>query len=126
MFFKEKKYERDVLNKVMHTTFNPFEPGVVRLHLVPSKFSWFRPISCIAILNGEYLIPIRASWSILLSVFIENVNEHKGKELSSKQVEEIVEKTIFKMKEIYGKNLKESLVKSDYRSLPVDCKKRKN
>ena len=37
---------------VKHCTFNPEGPGVVRIHLVPPKFSLFGNPSHIVILNG--------------------------------------------------------------------------
>ena len=37
----EKIYEKKHLNKILHTTLNPDDPGVVRIHLVPSKYSLF-------------------------------------------------------------------------------------
>ena len=44
-------------NGVSHCTFNPEGPGVVRIHLIPPKFRFFRSSSYIVILNGYYLLP---------------------------------------------------------------------
>ena len=97
----EKFYEKKYLNRVIHTTLNPKNPGVVRLHLVPSKFSFFKNIPSIVILNGKDIIPLNPSWTILLSIFIDEVNRHKGKEISEKELEEISEVTLYRMKKIY-------------------------
>ncbi len=97
----EKMYERKYLNRVIHTTLNPKNPGVVRLHLVPSKFSLFKARPSIVILNGKDIIPLNPSWSILLSIFIDEVNRYKGKEISEKELEDISKITIYRMKKIY-------------------------
>jgi hypothetical protein len=43
---------REYQKGVVHCTFNPEGPGVVRIHVVPPKFSLFRSPSYIVILNG--------------------------------------------------------------------------
>lgn len=101
MNFYEKRYEQKHLNRIVHTTLNPDNPGVVRIHLVPSKFSLFKSRPSIVILNGKDIIPLNPAWTILLSIFIDEVNEHKGNEISDEQIEEIVQITISKLKKIY-------------------------
>ena len=108
----EKKYERKNLNRIIHTTLNPDNPGVVRIHLVPSKFSLFKSRPSIVILNGKDIIPLNSAWAILLSIFIDEVNEHKGNEISDEQLEEIVNITIQKLKKIY-KFAKLETIKAD-------------
>lgn len=112
MNFYEKRYEQKHLNRIVHTTLNPDNPGVVRIHLVPSKFSLFKSRPSIVILNGKDIIPLNPAWTILLSIFIDEVNEHKGNEISDEQIEEIVEITISKLKKIY-KFAKAEKIKSD-------------
>ena len=97
----EKLYEKKYLNRVIHTTLNPKNPGVVRLHLVPSKFSLFKNNPSIVILNGKDIIPLNPAWTILLSIFIDEVNRYKGKEISEKELEEISDITLHRMKKIY-------------------------
>lgn len=108
----EKIYERKNLNRIVHTTLNPDNPGVVRIHLVPSKFSLLKTRPSIVILNGKDIIPLNPSWTILLSIFIDEVNEHKGNEISDEQLSEIVEITIKKLKKIY-KFAKPEKIKAD-------------
>lgn len=112
MNFYEKRYEQKHLNRIVHTTLNPDNPGVVRIHLVPSKFSLFKSRPSIVILNGKDIIPLNPAWTILLSIFIDEVNEHKGNEISDEQIEEIVQITISKLKKIY-KFAKAEKVKAD-------------
>ena len=42
MNFKERRYYKKNLNEVLHTTLNPYQPGVVRIHLVPAKYKPFK------------------------------------------------------------------------------------
>ena len=65
-------------NGVSHCTFNPDGPGVVRIHLVPPKFSLFGNSPYIVILNGYYILPIGYSWAIVLSSFMNEVNRFDG------------------------------------------------
>ena len=71
----EKIYEHKHLNRVIHATLNPDKPGAVRLHLVPAKFSPVRARPSVVILNGKDIIPLKPAWTILLSIFIDEVNK---------------------------------------------------
>ena len=35
---RERKFYKKNLKQVLHTTLNPYQPGVVRIHLVPAKY----------------------------------------------------------------------------------------
>ena len=113
MSFKEKIYELKTFNKILHTTFNPYEPGVARIYLIPPKFTWFKSVSSVVIVNGHDIIPLRESWSILLSIFIQEVNKYSGKEITKEQLDRIVETTIKKTKKIYGRFIKNEVIKED-------------
>lgn len=67
---------------VRHCTFNPEGSGVVRIHLIPPKFSFFKSKPYIVILNGYYLLPLGYSWAVLLSAFIDEVNKFDGRPIS--------------------------------------------
>lgn len=97
---------------VKHCTFNPYGPGVVRIHLIPPKFKLFGSSSYIVILNGYYLLPLGYSWAIILSKFMEEVNLFHGKDISDKDYSLIVEKTISKVQRIYPME-KASQIKDD-------------
>ena len=49
---REKLYERRHWKGVIHTTWNPDGPGVIRLHMIPPKFHWFRKAPSLVIING--------------------------------------------------------------------------
>lgn len=99
----EKKFYKENLQEVLHTTLNPYEPGVVRIHLVPAKYHPFRITPSVVILNGKDIIPINLAWTILLAIFIQQVNSYQGNEVTEEQIQEVVDKTAKKMTEIYRK-----------------------
>ena len=55
---KEKFYELNNWKGVVHTTLNPNGPGAMRIHLIPPKFSWFKIVPSVVILNGQDVLPI--------------------------------------------------------------------
>lgn len=101
MNLNEKRYEKKCLNKIIHTTLNPEMPGAVRLHLVPSKFSWFRSRPSVVIVNGKDVIPLKEGWTILLSIFINEVNKFKNQEISDEKLKKIINTTVDKLRRIY-------------------------
>ena len=115
MNYKERKFYKKNLQEVLHTTLNPYEPGVVRIHLVPAKYNPLKADPSVVILNGKDILPINLSWTILLAIFIKEVNQFKGNEVTEKQLEKIVTVTVNKALEIYRKpgriTLKEDLNK---------------
>lgn len=113
MSIREKIYELKNFNKILHTTFNPYEPGVARIHLIPPKFSWIKSVSSVVIVNGHDIIPLRESWAILLSIFIEEVNKYSGKEITSEELDKIVENTVKGTRKIYGKIIKPEIIERD-------------
>ena len=112
---KERKYYKENLNEVLHTTINPYEPGVVRIHLVPAKYNAFRADPSLVILNGKDIIPINLAWTILLANFIKEVNKNKGDEISESELEKAVTEAVNNTFEVYKKpgriELKEDLDK---------------
>lgn len=98
---------------VRHCTFNPEGPGVVRIHLIPPKFRLFRSDAYIVILNGYYLLPLGYSWSLLLSKFMDEVNQFDGKPVTEEDEAGIVERTIRSVRKVYPtvprKEIKEDL-----------------
>lgn len=107
-----KEYEKNLWQYVHHTTLNPYEPGAVRIHLVPSKYSHFKKNSSVAILNGRDIVPLNTSWSVLMMIFIDEVNKYAGKEINDKEIKEIIDTTVKKVKEIY-RDAKEDDVRKD-------------
>lgn len=86
---------------VMHCTFNPEGPGVVRIHLVPPKFRLLRSSAYIVILNGYYLLPIGYSWALLLSNFMQETNRFDGMPITQEDEETIIRRTIASIHKVY-------------------------
>lgn len=92
---------RELKSGVKHCTFNPGGPGVVRIHLIPPKFKLFNNSSYVVILNGYYLIPLGYSWAIMLSRFIEQVNQYDGREISESDYDSIIDSTLENTLKVY-------------------------
>ena len=103
MNYKELKFYKENLNEVLHTNLNPYEPGVVRIHLVPAKYNPFKANPSIVILNGKDILPINLSWTILLAIFIKEVNAFKGKEVTEEQLKDVITATVNKALKVYRK-----------------------
>ena len=96
-----KKYADSHFHEVMHTTLNPEGPGVVRIHLIPPKVTEDEIGPSLAIINGQDIIPVDVSWTILLSEFISEVNKYSGREVSEAETTQIVKDTCKRMRKIY-------------------------
>ncbi|MCR5278615.1 MAG: radical SAM protein [Lachnospiraceae bacterium] len=96
-----KKYMEKCFTEVMHTTLNPEGPGVVRIHLIPPKVVDGNLAPSVAIINGQDIIPVNPSWSILLAEFIRSVNEYHGREVSDADIENIMKKTVSGVKKVF-------------------------
>ena len=84
---RELKYASENFNEVHHTTLNPEGPGVVRIHLVPPLVTDGDIGASVAILNGQDVIPVNTSWSILLTEFIRSVNEYAGRPITDQEAQ---------------------------------------
>lgn len=116
MSIKEKIYEKKHLNRIIHATLNPDNPGVVRLHLIPSKYSLFRNTPSIVILNGKDIIPLNTAWAILLSIFIQEVSKYGDREISEPELKLLIYITIKKLKKVYP-FVKEKMVEDDLKEM---------
>jgi len=90
------------VSEVVHATFDPEGPDVVRLHLVPPKKKpdknpW------VLFINGWDIILLGPSWAILLKSFIEALWKHStpGQEISKADQESIRLQTAISMKALY-------------------------
>ena len=115
MNYKERKFYKENLQEVLHTNLNPYKPGVVRIHLVPAKYNPFKASPSLVILNGKDILPINLAWTILLAIFIKEVNSYKGNEVTEEDLKKVINKTVNKAFEVYKKpgriTLKEDLNK---------------
>lgn len=119
MNLKERKFYKENLTEVLHTTLNPYEPGVVRIHLIPAKYQPLRANPSVVILNGKDILPINLSWTILLAIFIKQVNNYKGKEVTDEELKDVVEKTLDEAQKVYRYPGREILKKDLNRILSV-------
>ena len=112
---REREYALAHFNEVHHTTLNPEGPGVVRIHLIPPVVTGGEVESSVAIINGQDVIPVGRSWSILLTEFIEEVNTYAGQEISDEQAKTIVEAACARVKKVYPLAWKSRLRKDIFR-----------
>ena len=98
---RELRYAAGHFGEVHHTTLNPEGPGVVRIHLVPPVVRGDEIGASAAILNGQDIVPVNTAWSILLTEFIEAVNEYSGRPVSDADVERIVATACKRVKRVY-------------------------
>ena len=98
---REFKFAEKYFNEVHHTTIDPEGPGVVRIHLVPPKYSSKEIGASIAIINGQDIVPVNLSWSILLTIYIEEVNKHSGHQITDEEAEQILVNTAKEASKVY-------------------------
>ncbi len=97
------EYARKNFNEVYHCTLNPDGPGVVRIFLVPPVIEENATEigASVAIINGQDVIPVNTSWSILLIEFIRAVNRYDGKAVTDQDVEDIQKATCKAVRKVY-------------------------
>ncbi|MBO4680425.1 MAG: radical SAM protein [Clostridiales bacterium] len=108
----QKLYELKNWNQVIHTTWNPDGPGVIRMHMIPPKFTPFKIAKTLVIINGSEILPINESGAILLTEYVKNVNDFGDKAMSDKDLEEIIAKTFKGVKKVFPR-VKDEVLKDD-------------
>lgn len=111
---REKIYELKNWKSVVHTTFNPQGPGVIRIHMVPPKFHPFRMVPSVVILNGQDILPLNESWAILLTEFIRQINTHGLAEMSESDLDTILQNTFYHVCKVFP-DVSEELLQEDLR-----------
>ena len=106
------RYMQTGFNEVLHTTLNPEGPGVVRIHLVPPEYDDGELKPSIAIINGQDIIPVNYSWTILLAEFIKEVNKYHGVEITDKDAKSIIDNTAKAVRKVFFL-LPKSIIKKD-------------
>lgn len=97
-----RKYAQNNFNEVYHCTLNPDGPGVVRIHLVPPTVRVDGEVgSSVAIINGQDVIPVNTSWTILLIEFMRAVNRYDGRAISDEDVRDIQRATCKAVRTVY-------------------------
>ena len=110
--FKQKLYELSNWKQVIHTTWNPDGPGVIRMHMIPPKFTPFKLAQTMVIINGSEILPINESGAILLTEYVKNVNEFGEGAMTDEDLEKIIHKTFRGVKNVFP-FVKDSVLKDD-------------
>lgn len=98
---REFKYAEQNFNEVLHTTLNPEGPGVVRIFLLPPVYSRNEIAESLAIINGQDIIPVSLSWSILLAEFIKEVNKYHDVEITDADADKIMDRASASVRKVY-------------------------
>lgn len=98
---REKIFEWKNWKEMIHTTWNPKDPGVIRIHMIPPRFRPFGFVPSVVILNGNQILPLNESWAILLTVLIKELNAYGDGEMEEEQQQEILAKIVQKMKRVF-------------------------
>lgn len=98
---REKLYELKNWKSVVHTTWNPKGPGVLRIHMIPPKFRWFGMTPSVVILNGQDILPLNESWAILLTEFINHVNTYGSREMDEEQMARILQGVFHQVRSVF-------------------------
>ena len=116
MFRVEKKKKELYYKGVAHVTFNPETQGVVRVHLIPPKYTVFSVKPAVIIVNGNYILPIRSGWYILLYHYLEEVNKIGKRYFNKDESSLVVKNTISRTREVY-KNVTEAELYEDLKKI---------
>ena len=98
-----KLYQSDREAGPLQATFDPKQPGVTRIHLIPLKRSWLKRTPSMVLINGWHTFTIGPAWADLLRAFIETLYEkaQTGKRLDPDELEPILERVVERMHELY-------------------------
>lgn len=69
--------------------------------MVPPKFKLFKTVPAAVILNGQDILPVNESWAILLTEFINRVNEFGPHEMGDEVLQEILQDTYLAVRKVY-------------------------
>ena len=97
----EKLYELKNWKSMIHTTWNPKGPGVIRIHMIPPKFRLFGTAPSVVILNGQDILPLNESWAILLTEFINRVNAYGPHEMDEETLQGVLNDVFHQMRKVY-------------------------
>ena len=98
---RELRYASEHFGEVYHTTLNPEGPGVVRIHLVPPAIFEKEVGASVAIINGQDVIPVNRSWSILLMELINEINKYSGRPINEEDLSNILDRTAKSLRRVY-------------------------
>lgn len=123
----ERKYAAENFDRIWHTTLNPDGPGVVRIHLIPPKYSGNSSKdkdsgdqkteigSSVAIINGQDILPVNLAWSIVLIELMKVLEPYNGRELSDADMTRIGDETVRGVHRVYPFVSKKRITNDIYR-----------
>ena len=97
---REKAYQRQYLQQICHTTMDPRQPGVVRVHLVPPR-QGETDTPYLVILNGQEILPLTFSWAVVLSSFIRHLNKYDGQKIPEDAYGPLIRDTALDVRKVY-------------------------
>jgi len=97
---RELAFRRQHLSCVRHITLDPYGPGVVRMHLIPPQES-AADEPYLLLLNGAHLVPLNFSWAVLLSCFMDELEDYSGREISEADWTALAEKAVTATRRVY-------------------------
>ena len=107
--WRERRYRKEHLRQVCHTTLDPMRPGVVRIHLVPPRDTDSNQVPYLVILNGQDILPVTFSWAVLLSAFMDALAPNAGAEIPDAAYEALIAETVKRVKRVYPRTTDETL-----------------
>ncbi len=108
MTFLERRYRRNHLDCVRHTTLDPKGPGVVRMHLIPPR-SEDKETPFLLLVNGAKLIPLNLSWAVLLANFMDQLEPYAGREIGEEDWTELMARAVSATRRTYPGTKKQTL-----------------
>ena len=99
MNLKKENFRFKRSKEVLHAKFNIENGGNLIMYLIPPKFS-FKERSSTLILNNQNVIPVGASWYVIISNFMNCLNEY-NKNLNKDEIKKIIQKTVNMTKMVY-------------------------
>ena len=113
---REKLYELKEWKGVVHTTWNPNGPGVIRIHMIPPQFRLFHFAPSTVILNGRDVLPINEAWAILLTEFVRGVNSFGDGQMSREILDDILLGVFHRVRKVYP-TVSDELLKEDLQTI---------
>lgn len=102
-------YRLGHLRQPEQMTLDPDGPGVVRVHLVPPKFTLLGKQDSVLIINGQEIVSICQSYSVLLKIFMEQLASHANQDLSDEELRGVYEAAIRQARWIFYKTKNDEL-----------------
>ena len=94
------EYMETTFNEVLHTTLNPYGPGVIRIHLIPPKKEADTLNPSIAVINGTDIVPVNFAWAVMLAEMIRQTDRYDGREIGESEISDILSRTTERVKQI--------------------------